>query len=418
MLEKTLRTIEKIIPKSIFRFFQPWYHYTLGLIGAIIYGFPSQKMLVVLVTGTKGKTTTSELIFRIFREMGYHSALINTIEFCIDEDRRRNYFKMTTPGRLTLQKFLKEAYKKGCTHAVVEVSSEAVLQFRHRFLYPDAVVVTNLSPEHIERHGSFENYRNAKLEIAKRLLKSNKPRSILITNLDEETLSPFRHLPIKEQYAFSLNDIKPIAKDGDGNSFIWHNRRLHVHTPGEFNVYNVLSAITLADAYNIPPEKQIAAIEKFHGSRGRVEKVDLGQNFTVIVDYAHTADSMEKLYKTFSGRKICVFGATGGGRDKWKRSEMGRIASTYCDEIILTNDDPYDENPESIVADIKNGVTNPKVLVEIDRRKAIRMALKKANKDSVVLITGKGTDPYLMESGGKKTPWDDVDVTKEELHNL
>jgi UDP-N-acetylmuramoyl-L-alanyl-D-glutamate--2,6-diaminopimelate ligase len=177
--------------------------------------------------------------------------------------------------------------------------------------------------------------------------------------------------------------------------------------------------LALSDALGIDKKVAIKAIEKFSGPKGRVEKIEAGQNFMVIVDYAHTADSMEKLYKAFSGhRKICVFGATGGGRDKWKRPEMGKVASQYCDTIILTDDDSYDEDTRSIISDIERGITTQKKEIIIDRREAIKTALKSATKDSVVLITGKGTDPFLMGPNGSKLKWSDAEITKEEIAKL
>jgi UDP-N-acetylmuramoyl-L-alanyl-D-glutamate--2,6-diaminopimelate ligase len=182
---------------------------------------------------------------------------------------------------------------------------------------------------------------------------------------------------------------------------------------------NALSALTLASALAIKEEVAVAAIESFKGALGRVQKIEAGQNFTVVVDYAHTTDSLKKLYEAFAGtRRICVLGGTGGGRDKSKRHDMGAIASSYCDEIILTNEDPYDENPEKIVADIKAGITNKKTEIIMDRREAIRTALRHANLGSTVLISGKGTDPYIMEANNKRTPWSDAEIAREELEKL
>ncbi len=418
MLEKIFRLTEKMIPEPLFRFFQPYYHFLLSYLGALYYGFPSEKMLIIGVTGTKGKTTTSEIIYKIFREVGFKVALINTVEFRIGAESERNLFKMTTPGRFFLQKFLARAKAHKCTHVIIEITSEAVLQSRHRFLHLDALVVTNISPEHIERHGSYQNYKDAKLEIAKRLLTGTKPRPVLVTNGDDRELKNFRSLPIFEQYQFRLSDVLPYETTPEGTTFTWHGKKVKAPFISEFNLQNVLAALTLADVYSLPEEKEIAAVEKFKGTLGRAQRIEVGQNFTVVIDYAHTADSMKKLYEAFPGRRICVFGATGGGRDKWKRPEMGKIASEHCDEIILTNDDPYDEKPINIITEIRKGITNPKTTVELNRRKAIALALSKATPDSVVLISGKGTDPYLMEKGGKRTPWDDAKIAKEELEKL
>lgn len=419
MLEKILRFIEKLIPKSIYRFFQPAYHYLLALAGAILYRFPSKEIFVIGVTGTKGKTTTSEYIHHLLTEAGYKTALVSTIQFKIGEKSERNLFKMTTPGRFFLQKLLRRAIKKGCTYAVIEMSSEAVLQFRHRFIYLDAFVFTNLSPEHIERHGSYEKYRAAKFEIAKRCAQSGKHTRIAILNGDEAESSLFASLPYSEKYTYRLEQAKPYELGHSGGYFSWNGRTVHTTLPGTFNMLNALAALTLGEALHIPTDVLLRAVESFKGALGRVQRIEAGQNFTVVVDYAHTVDSLTKLYEAFSGtRRICVLGGTGGGRDKGKREKMGKVASLYCDEIILTNEDPYDEDPESIVADIKAGITNKKIEIIMDRREAIRTALRHANLGSTVLISGKGTDPYIMEAKNKRTPWSDAEIAREELQKL
>ena len=184
-------------------------------------------------------------------------------------------------------------------------------------------------------------------------------------------------------------------------------------------MYNILAALAYAKAAGIPVEKAASGIRKVVGIPGRAEKINAGQNFDVIVDYAHTPDSLEKLYQTYAGKyRRCVLGNTGGGRDAWKRPVMGDIAERYCDEIILTNEDPYDENPEKIVREMAAGMQNKAPLFILDRRAAIREALRRSSIGDVVLITGKGTDPYIMGPMGQREPWDDATVVKEELRKL
>ena len=184
---------------------------------------------------------------------------------------------------------------------------------------------------------------------------------------------------------------------------------------GEFNLYNISAAIAFAKSQNIGMEAIKSAIEKFSGIEGRMEEINEGQDFKIIVDYAHTPDSLEKVYETFqASRKICVLGSCGGGRDKWKRPEMGKIASKHCDQIILTNEDPYDENPREIVEDIKKGMTKGSEII-MDRREAIKKALQLAQTGDVVIITGKGAEPWIMGPKGTKIKWDDREVVREEL---
>ena len=419
MLEKILRTIEKITPRFLYRFFQPFYHYSLSLIGALLYRFPSRELTVIGITGTKGKTTTSELLHHTLTKAGIKAVLVSTVQFKIGNESKRNLFKMTTPGRFFLQKLLRDALKAGCTHAVIEISSEAVLQYRHRFLSLDAFIFTNLSPEHIERHGSYEKYRAAKIEIAKRCAQGGKLKRIFIGNGEDQETPLFSNLPYSEKHTYSLKEAKPYEVGLLGGFFTWDATRVTTTLPGEFNIENALAALTLGKALGIPKEKLVEGIETFTGALGRVQRIEAGQNFSVIVDYAHTVDSLKKLYEAYSGtRRICVLGGTGGGRDKTKRKDMGAIASRYCDQIILTNEDPYDEDPLSIIADVKRGITNQKTEIILDRKEAIEKAISYGTTGASVLVTGKGSDPYLMEANNKRTPWSDAEIAREALTEL
>jgi UDP-N-acetylmuramyl tripeptide synthase len=195
---------------------------------------------------------------------------------------------------------------------------------------------------------------------------------------------------------------------------------------GIFNVSNALGAIACAKHFGIDMSLIKKGLESIEKVRGRVEKIDMGQPFEVVVDYAHTPESLKAIYEVYAPtlrseqahKLICVLGNTGGGRDKWKRPEMGKIADEYCSEIILTNEDPYDEDPMKILEEMKVRIKEKPCEIILDRREAIRTALSKAEEGSVVIITGKGTDPYIMEANGKKTPWDDASVVREELHRI
>ena len=220
-----------------------------------------------------------------------------------------------------------------------------------------------------------------------------------------------------------------------GSSFQIGKLVIHSKLPGIFNVYNMLGAIAYANFIGIPEEKIKKGIEEINFIRGRMEKIGTaclpaGRDFDVVVDYAHTPDSLKAVYETYnSHKKICVLGNTGGGRDKWKREEMGKIADKYCDQIILTNEDPYDEDPVEIVESVKKGIKRKPVEIIMDRREAINSAISLAkewqtrnqnfaNKKIAVLITGKGTDPYIMGPNGSKQEWDDATVAREELNKL
>lgn len=421
-----LSFVKKIIPQPLLSALLPAYHLSLAWIAAVVYSFPSRNIHVVAITGTKGKTTTTELVNAILEEAGHMTALASTLRFKIGHRSERNMLKMTMPGRFFLQQFLRKAIKSGCTYAVIEMSSEGAKQFRHRFIELDALVVTNLSPEHVESHGSYEKYREAKLSIARKLEHSSKKRTILVVNKDDRESACFLNISAKETYTYSLKDASTHSTGKDGITLVLDGKKIHSHLPGMFNLYNILAAITYARAQGIGLEVISSALEGFRGVRGRMERVypssvpiKLRQNFDVIVDYAHTADSLEKAYKVFEDKnKICVLGGTGGGRDKWKRVKMGEIASTYCKEIILTNEDPYDEDPQAILLDIAKGIKNKHIYTVLNRREAIAKGIEDAKKGDVVFITGKGTDPYIMEKDGSKVPWDDAQVAREELEKI
>jgi UDP-N-acetylmuramyl-tripeptide synthetase len=429
-----LRFIKKLIPSSLFQALQPVYHYGLALAGAIRYGFPSKKIKIIGITGTKGKTSTTEIVNSILEQAGYKTALGGTLRFKIGSKTSRNMFKMSMPGRFFMQKFIHDAVVAHCDWIVLEMTSEGVKQFRHKWIDLDALIVTNVSPEHIESHGSFEKYLDAKLELARSLARSSKTRKILVTNRDDEHAPKFiMNAKNVESFPFSLADAGTYSTDENGVRFIFREKPISSPLHGIFNIQNILAAGVFAESIGISPETVSKAVSKLSLIRGRVEYVTLPsenpksvtQNFDVIVDYAHTIDSLTKLYETFpNNKKICVLGNTGGGRDTWKRKGMAEVADTHCDHIILTNEDPYDEDPMKIINDMKVGISKKPLEIIMDRRKAINTALRMANKESrdekrvTVLISGKGTDPYIMEANGKKTPWDDADVVREELEKI
>ncbi|MEI6396582.1 MAG: UDP-N-acetylmuramoyl-L-alanyl-D-glutamate--2,6-diaminopimelate ligase [Candidatus Taylorbacteria bacterium] len=416
MLDFTLIKIRRIVPNFLFKFLQPIYHWILSLCAAIWYRFPSRHLKVIAVTGTKGKSSTTEILNAILEEAGYKTGLSNTIRFKVDEMSSENLFKMSMPGRFFVQRLLRRAVEHGCQYFILEMTSQGALLHRHKFINLDAFVLTNISPEHVEAHGSYEKYIEAKLDLARSLGKSNKINRTIIVNADDKESPRFLACKSDKKITYGLHDAEPYEIKKEGLEFTLGGHLVHSHLSGLFNIYNTLAAVTTARSQGVSDEIIIRAIEKFSGIPGRVQKIDAGQDFQVIVDYAHTPDSLEKLYQVFqSSRNICVLGGTGGGRDNWKRKEMGRIADEYCDEIILTDEDPYDENPEKIVQDVAAGIITQRPTIIMDRRLAIREAIKRAKTGDAILITGKGTDPYIMGRGGSKIPWSDADIAREEI---
>ena len=415
-MEKLLNIGRKIIPKTVFEFFQPAYHLTLAYLAAIFYGFPSRKIKVIGVTGTKGKSSIVYFLSRILEGAGYKTAAISTIQFKIAEKEWPNSLKMTMPGRFATQSFLAKAVKANCQFVVLEVSSQGVLQNRHRFINFDTAVFTKLASEHIEAHGSFENYKKYKLKFFE-YVKNNH-----VINKDDKYFQEFYNVPAKNKITYSTGDYKNLKLK------LW----------GDFNVANAAAAVKTAEIYGIDTEKSGKILENIESLPGRMELIDEGQNFKVIVDYAHTPDSMEAVYGSLkpklaeNSKLICVFGATGGGRDKWKRPGYGKIAERYCDEIILTNEDPYDENPEKIIEDIFSGFSisnlkpalpagrsqNSKLWKIIDRKEAIQKGISLAKEGDIVIITGKGSESTMMIANGKKIHFDDRITAREILRSL
>ncbi len=419
---KIKNILKKIIPAWIFSI----YHYKLALLGALIYRFPSRQIKVVGVTGTKGKSSTTELVSAILEEAGYKTALVSTVRFKVGGESRPNLKKMTMPGRFFLQKMLREAVDKRCDYFVLEMSSEGTKQFRHKFISLDALLVTNLSPEHIESHGSYENYKKAKFKIAGALEKSWKKNKVLVTNGDDPELAAFRQINVATKIETHLAEVAPHALLVDGLFFTYDGEKFQTKLAGEFNLYNILLAIAYAKSQDIETAVVKRAIEKFPGVPGRLEQIVPAdptlarlQDFKVIVDYAHTADSLQKVYEVYQDHKIiAVLGGTGGGRDKGKRPVMGGLADKYASFVYITDEDPYDEDPREIAEQGAAGVTHAPKEIEMDRRVAIRKAIEKATPEAVVIITGKGTDPYIMRANGAKEPWSDANIAREELEKI
>lgn len=412
------RFISALLPRSLYRALLAPYHAAWAFASAVRYGFPARKLTVIGITGTKGKSSVTEMVTAILEEAEYRTAISSTIHFSNGVEIRPNLYKMTLPGHGFIQKLLAEAVRNGATHAVIELTSEAALQYRHLFLDLDVLVFTNLEKEHIESHGSMENYFQAKFRLGKALVHSSKRPRAIVANEESPYGKRFLELPVERQIPFALEDAEHLNLSDGAVDFDFEATHVYVPHPGAFSVRNALAALKVTTFLGISVPVGAQALAKLSRIAGRAERIDQGQNFITVVDYAHTPDSLRALYEAYpSRRKICVLGNTGGGRDTWKRPEMGRIAEEYCAEVILTNEDPYDEDPRAILDQMAQGMETAPTII-MDRREAIHTALAHAQEGDAVLITGKGTDPYLMEAAGKKVPWSDAQVVAEELEKL
>lgn len=423
-MDTFLYTIKRFLPRALINKIRPIYHYGLAFISSVVYRHPSRNITIIAVTGTKGKSTVTELITHILESDGKKVASLSTIQFKIGDDVRRNLYKMTMPGRFFVQKFLRDAVTAGCTHAVVEMTSEGAKQYRHKFIDLDALVFTNLTPEHIESHGSFEKYKKAKLELAKAVSISPKRPRFLVANVDDEHGQDFLNFTVEKVLPYSLSNLSLYTLHKDSISLIIDGATLRVPLVGLFNVYNTIAAITITRAMGVSLKVIEQALYELPPVRGRVEHFyspkTASKNVTVIVDYAHTPDSLRQLYTAFKDMpKIGILGNTGGGRDTWKRPEMGSIAEQFCNKIILTNEDPYDENPKAIIDAMAKGITDKnKLEIIMDRRLAIRTAIEQSVDGGYVIVSGKGTDPYIMGPNNTRRVWSDAEVVQEELAKL
>jgi len=417
----------KYIPPVLMSF----YHFSLSLIGAVFYRFPSRKIKVIGVTGTSGKSTTVKMIEKILKSTGKKVASISSISFKIGDKEWENKLKMTMPGRMKIQRFLRRAVNEKCDYVILEVTSEGIDQFRHKFIDFDVCCFLNLKPEHIESHGSFENYKRAKLKLFRELEKSKKRNRAIIVNLDDENARDFLNFKAERKIGFAIYSdnylVEDVVKAEDIKSkdskieFSVKGKKIRLRLPGLFNIYNALCAISVGISQGIPLLKIKNSLENIEKVEGRMEEV-IEKPFQVIVDYAHTPFSLEKVYKTLKesypySRLICVLGAAGGGRDKWKRPVMGEIAKKYCQKIIVTNEDPYNEDPLEIINQVAKGAGKEAEKI-LDRREAINRALSLAQKGDIVIITGKGSEPWMCVRGGKKIPWLDKKVALEEFQKI
>jgi UDP-N-acetylmuramoyl-L-alanyl-D-glutamate--2,6-diaminopimelate ligase len=468
MLEK----IKKFIPIKFFKAFQPIYHFSFAWLAALVYRFPSKKLIVIGVTGTAGKTSAVYLIAKMLSGAGYKTGFTSTAVISNGNEEWLNDKKMTMPGRFFIQQTLREMVKNNCRYAIVETTSEGIKQFRHRFINYDILAFTSLYPEHIESHGSFEKYKEAKGRLFSHLKHCStkyinnehaviKPQSDLkkldltrvlktiIVNGDDEYNDYFLNFWSEAKIVYSIHSdededyfIKKLAGEAivkdfvllkgtdivssaQGVSFKIKDEPIELKLLGEFNVINALAAYAVGLNQKIDFAKIKLGLESVLGLAGKLELISAGQNFTAIVDYSFEPKALEKLYQTVAfiphNKIIHLLGSTGGGRDSSRRPILGKIAADNADVVIVTNEDPYDEDPMRIIEQVSVGAENGGKVVGtnlfkiLDRREAIKKALTLAEEGDLLLFTGKGAEQYICVAEGQKVPWDERVVVKEEI---
>ncbi len=425
-----IRYLKKMIPdRHPLRLF---YHKLMAVTACLLYGFPSRQLQVIGVTGTKGKTTTTNLIALVLEEAGFRVGLTSTTNFQIAERRWFNESKMTTLSPFFVQRMLREMVVDRCQFAVIEVSSHSLVQNRVWGINFDTAVMTNIGEDHLDYHGGFKEYLRAKgLLFARLNRQARKPKisKVSVVNQDDGNFSYFDQYNADRKYTYGLKSGNCYATDivyaQTGSTFVLHmpNNKVNINLrmPGQFSVYNALAAATVALSCGISANVIKAALEKATTIAGRFEQIDCGQPYAVIVDYAHTADSLGKLLQLYKagtpGKLYAVFGATGGGRDKGKRAKMGELADQYADQIVLTDDDPYEENRYGIIEQIAAGIKREEghgLWKMPTRYEAIKFALNSAQPGDTVVIAGKGAESVQVLAYGRE-PWDDRQVVREIL---
>jgi UDP-N-acetylmuramoyl-L-alanyl-D-glutamate--2,6-diaminopimelate ligase len=405
------------------------YHKLMAILASVYYRFPSRYLQVIAVTGTKGKTTTANLIASVLGEAGYKVGMTSTILFQVGDMKWSNTTKITTLGPFFLQKMLRRMVNERCTHAVVEISSHAILQNRIWGVNVDTAVFTNIGEDHLEYHGGFENYLRTKGLLFSRLNRTARKARIpkvSILNADDPNFNFFDQFIADKKYTYGMSTGTCYATDIEaspaGSKFTLHvpNNQVDVNfrLPGDFNVYNALAAATVALANNINVSVIKDALEKSSSIPGRFESIECGQKYSIVVDYAHTTESLESLLELYRrltrGKLFLVFGATGGGRDKAKRPKMGAAADKYADYVFVTDDDPYEEGEWDIIEDVSGGIKRSegdRFWKIPHREEAIKLALTMAREGDTVLVVGKGAEEIMM-IGGKAVEWDDRKVVR------
>lgn len=409
----------RLVPQSV----KNIYHLSGAAVASVLFGFPGRKLRIIGVTGTDGKTTTVQCIAAILREAGKKVAVASTINFRIGDREWVNASKFTTLSGWKVQKFLREAVSARCEYVVLEVSSHALDQGRVFGIPFEVAVITNVTREHLDYHRTMEDYRRAKRRLFDRA-------KVGVVNLDMEDASEFLETPPKKHITYSRVDASAdILAEGvvstlAGSSFRVGETEFHLTLPGLFNIENALGALAATVSFGVSFEVAARALALVKGVPGRMEHVANNRGITLLIDYAVTPNALENLYTLVSNMRasstakvIAVFGAC-GDRDRGKRPLMGEIVSSHADIIILTNEDPYTEDPDRIVREIQTGIAN-KVLgknlfITMDRKKAIAQAISLATAGDIIAVTGKGAEE-MMAIGNQQIPWNDRRVIEEIL---
>jgi len=424
--------VKKVIPTGVFEAIEPTGHLVEAMIMTTKYGFPGRKLKVIGVTGTNGKTTTSFMIHTMLHSAGIKSALTTTVGYGIGDDIVHQKLHMTSPKAGTLQSRLKAFAEAGVEWVIVETSSHSLAQNRVWGVPYQVAVMTNITHDHLEYHGTFERYLQAKTKLFK--IANKHGLKYGIANAEDPNADAFlKYVDHKTTYGLKKGDLQAedVNLRADGTSYTAvagkDTYSIEVKIPGEFNVSNSLAAISVGRKLGLSKEqieKGIAALETVEG---RMNLINAGQNFSVIVDFASTPDGFQKFFESMrplvKGKLIAVFGSA-GRRDETKRAEQGSIAGKYADIVVLTEEDDRDEDGTIILKQIADGAIsqgkteNKDMFIVHNREEAIGFAMTLAtNKEDTVVLLGKGHEKTIERADGEY-PWDETGAAKAALESL
>lgn len=424
MKQKLVKGVRKVLPTGVLHSVEEAYRRGRVQLVSARYGNPAKSLRVIAVTGTNGKTTTVNYINEILKEAGLKTAMFSTALIEVAGQTQLNDLNATVGTTARMQQFFADAKKAKVDYVVLEITSHALQQHKLDTVPIEVAVMTNLTQDHLDYHKTMEAYAAAKGKLF-----ANEPKFIVL-NRDDEWFDFFDKFPAGAQkITYGAHDdaeakieyVKLYKKGSEARIVIDHQTTLELATalPGQFNVYNMTAAAATAYLLGAKLQDIVEGVANLEGVPGRFERVVEGLGYDVIVDYAHTPDALEKLLEAAQSvtknRVILVFGAT-GDRDKGKRPIMGEIAARLADRIVLTDDESYDEDPQTIRDEVMAGIEkaggSAKTTELGDRREAIEKALSIAKKDDTILITGMGHEQFRIVNG-ERLPWNDGDVVRE-----
>ncbi|MFZ2681901.1 MAG: UDP-N-acetylmuramyl-tripeptide synthetase [Patescibacteria group bacterium] len=440
-----LHKLKQFVPEPLLAI----YHLVLAKLAVVVYGAPANDMIVIGVTGTNGKSSTVNFIAQLLTALGQTVGYTSTAGFNVAGTDIVNAMKMTMPGRFALQSLLRRMVKSGCKYAIVETSSQGIMQHRHLGINYDVAVFTNLTPEHIEAHGGFENYKKAKGRLfahlsAKqhKMIDGRKVLKTIVVNADDEHATYFAGFTADKLLEFGwteqrvMSQIKvqeqfqgtELSVDDLGANVVIASVPARLNLAAKFERLNALAAIATVTGLGFALTDVLVAAESLHGVTGRYQRIEAGQPFSVVVDYAYEPYALLALLAAVkqagAERIIGVHGSAGGGRDVARRPLIGKLAGEEESIVIVTNEDPYDEDPVTIMQAVAEGavaagkVMQKNLFIIEDRQQAIDKAIALAEPGDTVIITGKGSEPVMAVADGKKIPWSDAEAAFKALAKI